>query len=628
MWALWAFSMCLISAGGALEVIKTNIQQHGVIIKEDQEIISSLELFRIRIDVNFSREQTTLASLNNLLGQLMPQLRDLKTTNAYETYVYEEVNHSIIQMQKVFSMLEQILTSPQQPLLQELAKGDAIIDINPSLQGKIYNDSLQTIFMPQKCGGLDSLPSVDLSRLLVDVGLELSATFATEASAGNRSATGRRGRTFEQVVNFLHGFNQDFESYIKALEAAAFDIGQGNLPFNCLGGADWDEILQDFYRAHTTPDQLKRIRRDTLNFLSRYPSTTHFVKRTEGGNMIESVQLTTYVPDFTKLIKLERFQLKYTHQHAEGHFLVLADQPPTLTVDHSRRWKVENIEASSYCIQSRRQEPQLWCHGSLKLQPATLSQCLLTALPPEGRMPPPSCFHKTSEVESTVIEVHLGQIFVNPVDKEKLRIRCAKKSFDSEINTTSMVFLPRGCILVAKGMVFLPNPASKILNPPLDWPDRKSQNADILQDINTVEILHYESQDVLTTTLMDENSSLDIFSSIWQKIRTIMGTTWFQVTCGLILVGLTIYCCCAPASWPRFNCCLACIPVCIDGIAICLQTTVGAIRRYRQHHRSNQRRRQATVNSTARGIEELTPLEAEIQMARLQSPPRLALTHI
>ena len=190
-----------------------------------------------------------------------------------------------------------------------------------------------------------------------------------------------------------------------------------------------------------------------------------------------------------------------------------------------------------------------------------------------------------------------------------------------------MVTLPEGCILIADRTVFLPSPVSPIQDPPEDWPSRKSTQMDLMQDLNTVEILQHEAEDVLASTVIDDDTSPGLLTFIWHKIEEVTGKVWFQVTCGLVLMGVTVYCCCAPASWPRFNCCLSCIPTCIDCLATCIQSSVGAIRRYR-HATREPHCQQATVGRLSRGIEELTPLEAEIQMARIQSPPRLALTHM
>ena len=378
----------------------------------------------------------------------------------------------------------------------------------------------------------------------------------------------------------------------------------GKVPEECIDD-QWLAFAAASASDLTSTDQQKYVK-DIKAYLAKFPLTIYRMVIT-ANPASTIIRVLLLVPAHGSVRTMIFRTLRYIPIKMDGKRMTLAKQPEKVMTDLQQKWitgKDPQELIKERCLPSWTSENQYWCYGGLDLQPAQPQQCALDALPADNRHPDPSCYVPMTDKDTRVVPLPSGNLLVSPDGSQDVTVHCGKKYHRETINADTTVTLPRGCTGIIGRHVFTANPLSNIIEPPADWESKnalatipKSNELVPHEAFNGDEpIITFPDQDWAVQPV-EPSTTAGPDMPVWVTeskdwIEEALGRQDVQIGLGASVALVFLYCCCAPASWPRLNgpaWCLGGIGRGIAAVWTWLSSYVRTIRARRQPTRRGRR---------------------------------------
>ena len=651
MYMLFLFVSLLaktLSSSNIEEIFQKLTTHKGLILNEKMRLHHSSEYHRIRLDIplkQWMKIRTDLEAVKKIISAPDEQgLLQLRIINL-------EVQRTIEGLD--FLPAIQRLKGQIQPTLTFFPE-EGIED--PTGTTSKYETKTKTYYLEQTCNNAMSiLAETELEDILTTLGESLSRrkrendpemgnstaqddshtpkpithapvipSPSPAAPAGNKSATSeisrppKSNRQMDPTSTFAH-LLQHVQIAIDNIGEIVSHLIQGSYPEGCITMEQWNTIIQTVF-PQLDPKQLGIVRETFLMMLSNYPLTVYKVVPDPEDPIIRVLFL---LPNPKAIQRLRLYHAQYINIKIDEEQRQLSFQPSEIMIDDSLGWfSTENPQANirTACLPSWKSVIQQWCFGELMLLPLTTKPCLeraiSRALPPPGK----ECYSRTKVHQSQIIPYYDGRFLISPTNMEEIELQCPTGKFIQTIEEVTMVTVPKDCTAVTATHVIPASLKSKIVDLPEDWKPYNPK-VEIEDDVTIKELTPLHDEEDQTIELFQKPRVIHHYN-VEKPTPTDEGlleeiTAWLenfsgmeiQILCGVISSIVVLYCCCAPVSWPRCNCCIWCCQFSWEGIQAIIINFGQCIRSIRN---LRARRRRTTVIRS--GETELRPIEREMQM--------------
>ena len=558
---------------GTTDLYKPLEPSKGVIANQIARAYSSQDFLRIRVNVDFREWSTAKGNFTQTIQKFITPGR--KKVLYREDPHRKEVQRHIQEVLDTYDIeaFESMFRGRIQPLLAKLPK-ESITD--DKIESERYDVQTRTYYLKDTCNQLiNAMNREQESGLILAINTYLDK-FEDEEATVTPAPAGRRKRGTEDEIAEIKKMAEGAEalgtisrtiyslqSGLEALKKLSKDVSEGRYPEGCISNTNWIKLLQAVYPGKSQ-DDLKTIKEDSLSTLSNFPMTAYSYE--EG-----LLSLLFLVPPVDRRDSFSLFDLQYVPiRRQENKWYELKYQPPEALIDEKQQWIASNDPMKMLkkrCLHSWHSNTQLWCYGGLTFKLTKEDQCLFAALPFNGRDPSDECYEEHLIDKTELIPLGNGKVVITPFGEETISVLCADKKRTANISDIAIMEIPKGCHIETLTALFTTNALSPRKELGNEWEPYVTEP----DDDPTSDLVG-----ILTPELNEEPESLDPTvkklptwktrvlkkpeESVWNDLLTDIKnwSTQYEVqVAGIILLVIaTLYCICAPVSWPRCNCCV------------------------------------------------------------------------
>lgn len=613
---------------GSTEIFEKIDNHEGIVVIKQDVIYSSSDLIRMRMDISLVPWKSHDTALQEEALNVAP----------WAQRPPEELRRLSKELIQVSNLLDvgtwvHMFQRRKQPLLS-LAPSETLSDsVDTSKLG--YSPETKTYGIRSGCESIAAtLTSKANWRAVIRNSINaanISTTVKVDApqpSASPAGQTGRKRRQVEVLGPQLKDFNDLLHGdqlAINSMEEVLLAVSEGRFPEKCVSLPQWEALVLAIAPQLSRAEQI-RYQKDLQTYVFRFPLTAY---RLDKESSPDKLRILVLLPAPESLTIFLLRTLRYIPIRKNGKRLQLKVQPSEVFSDMQLKWTTggdPNQALQERCLPSTSGPTQHWCFGGLNLQPAQSQQCILDALPADEKHPKAECYNEVTSNDTRIVPLPTGNLLISPAGPQNVAISCGRKKFQKTLTEDTKLTLPRGCIGVIGQHVFTANPLSPIVAPPNDWTDWSSTS-----DHSENELLPHEAINghgpiitfpdpdwPLQPPVEEVTTSATPGTPVWLDeskdwiLRTVEDRN-VQIGLGVGSAILFLYCCCAPASWPRLNglaWCFNALSKTMSSAATNIATTIRTL----FTRRRPQRRRQGP---NRRGEIFRDPLERAIMMSQL-----------
>ena len=540
--------------GGVFDAIG---EHEGIVVLRQDLAHSSNDMIRVRLDIPVTEWITYDAMLNELsLDPLMTGVETTVTARAKELAQARDLLDVNLWVRN--------LRLSRQPLLL-LLPNEAVSDAFTAG----YDRNTKTYGLNSSCNNiLEAMGDRSLKVKWLSILGELKTKATTTAPAPK---SGRRKRDVAEEADALE---VELGDMIQQLQLASTTMSEtltklstGKVPEECIQDSQWTAFAAAVAPGLTTTDQQNYVK-EIRTYLAKFPLTIHRVMSSTTAPITTTIRVLLLVPARGSVRTMILRTLRYIPVKRDGKRMILTNQPEMVMSDLQQKWitgKDPKEVIKERCLPSWASETQYWCYGGLDLQSSQPQQCALDALPADNRHPDSSCYIPMAIKETRVVPLPSGNLLVSPEGPQDVTVQCAKKYHKEIIKDDTRITLPRGCTGIIGNHVFTANPLSTILEPPASW-ESKTSLLPIPRDNELVPHESFNGEEPIIT-FPDEDwavqpvapsTTVEPDMPVWVTesrdwVERAVSRQDVQIGLGVTTALLVLYCCCAPASWPRLN---------------------------------------------------------------------------
>ena len=532
----------------------------GIVILRQEAIYTSNDVVRVRFDLS-------LADWKEQDNRLNKVVEDTVNVATGVQLPITRSRQGVVQLAELLDTDKWVylLSRRKQPLLTLMPSERLEDSVSTSSTG--YQASKKTYHLASPCNDVPKLLNLQTLReswiLYFDFLKEKGTTTLAPPASGRR----KRGAD-EDAMNLALARISDLIQQVQlAVDAGSktFNaLAEGKFPEDCISSGQWTAIATAVAPRLTTEDRAKYLK-DIHSFLNRFPLTMY---RLVEENNTHTIRVVVLIPAPGSVSSLILRSLRYIPTKINGKRMTLKQQPLEIMSDLQQRWiagKSPKEILQERCLPSWESSSQYWCYGGLELEPSQPMKCVLDALPADNRHPEESCYSPLEKEETQIVPLPSGNLLVSPAKQQEITIQCNGKYHKQIVSEDTTVTLPRGCSGVIGKHVFTANPLSSIIEPPADWDDKHSLpkvppgNELVPHDSfnENGPIVSFPDDDwSIHVPVVPATPSPDLpvwISESKDWIEHTFERQDVQIGVGATLAIIFLYCCCAPASWPRLN---------------------------------------------------------------------------
>lgn len=583
-----------ISLSGVIAAVFEKAPHHeGIIIQAQDTIFSTDDFIRIRMDISLEgwreHDQVLQSQVNSTkewvktvarseVQTFVQRLIDVSNAVDVDTWILplrqrkqvllglmpnEEIDdpvivssHGYVQDKRTYYM-DSPCSTPAGLVSRDanLSLWELLIDILKSgipTRSEVLKSSLKA---------RDSLTTSSQATSTTTTIRSLSTTMGSNPSTSTTARSLTKRDEVRAAIAALTNLLQYEQIAISDTAKLIATISEGKFMEDCISTQQWETMVTAI-APQLTDEQQEGYREEVISYLIRFPLTLFKLSPKKDSSVIRTLFL---IPAPNSLAISFLRTLKYVPIRKKGKRLMLRDQPEKIMSDARQEW-ISGQEAlellEERCLPSWTTPTQKWCFGGLDMQTSQQWRCVLDALPADNFHPDPSCYIEEEARDTQIMTLPTGNLFVSPVQNQVVAIQCKDKTFQKTISEDTKVTLPRGCSGIIGQHRISANPLSDILEPPKEWRTKASKS-----DAN--ELLPYDSgnEEGPIISFIDDDwpeQALPVSSTIAPTIPhwieasknwaiEVVGKPGVQIGLMVGIAILVLYCCCAPANWPRLN---------------------------------------------------------------------------